>query len=254
VAAESSEPESASEGAESEPADSQQDRQPAPGGGGRAGPPGVGRGWAWWRRVGRDEAAEKRVKDPRRWRTRARVAVFALAGALLAVALAGRVTAKVGPFDTTVAVRPSLSGETLLRLPPLGTIGLDTHDWPLGLELRVDELGVDEAERLAENPELVDRLGDGLADQVQDALRRLALRSALVALAGGVAGALVARLSWRSAAGGLALGGLMVASVGAGTAATFNAEAVAEPRYSGLLTAAPTAGGDKERLVDRFDQ
>jgi predicted ribosomally synthesized peptide with SipW-like signal peptide len=182
------------------------------------------------------------------------VAVFALAGAAIALALAGRVSARVGPFDTTVAVRPSWSGDTLLRLAPLGSIGLDTHDWPLRLELRVDELGIDEAERFAENPELLDRVGDDLADQVRAALWRLALRCTLVALAGGLVGALVARANWRSAAAGLALGGLVVAGVGGGTAATFNAEAVAEPRYSGLLTAAPTAVGDVEAIVDRFGE
>jgi predicted phosphodiesterase len=42
--------------------------------------------------------------------------------------------------------------------------------------------------------------------------------------------------------------------VGAGTAATFDAEAVAEPRYSGLLTVAPTAVGDVEAIVDRFGE
>jgi predicted phosphodiesterase len=200
------------------------------------------------------EAEADRQRDWTRWRRRAKVVVFALAGATIALGLAGRVPARVGPFETTVAVRPSWTGETVLRLAPLGTIGLDTHDWPLRLELRVDELGLDEAERLAERPELIDRLGDDLADEVRTALVHLAVRCALVALAGGLAGALVARLSWRSAATGLALGGLVVVGVGGGAAATFNAEAVAEPKYSGILTAAPTAVGDVEDLVDRFGE
>jgi predicted phosphodiesterase len=173
---------------------------------------------------------------------------------VIALALAGRVAAKVGPFDTTVAVRPSWHGETLVRVAPLGTIGLDTHDWPLRLELRVDELGLDEAGRIAENPELVDRLGDDLADEVRSALVRLALRCALVGLAGGLLGALAARLSLRSAAAGLGCGALVVTSVGAGAAATFDAEAVAEPRYSGLLALAPTAVGDVEAIVERFGE
>jgi predicted phosphodiesterase len=173
---------------------------------------------------------------------------------VIALALAGRVAAKVGPFETTVAVRPSWHGETLVRVAPLGTIALDTHDWPLRVELRVDELGLDEAERIAENPELVDRLGDDLADEVRSALVRLALRCALVGLAGGVLGALAARLSLRSAAAGLGCGALVVTSVGTGVAATFDAEAVAEPRYSGLLALAPTAVGDVEAIVERFGE
>ncbi|HEX8803936.1 MAG TPA: metallophosphoesterase, partial [Acidimicrobiales bacterium] len=208
---------------------------------------------------GRGAAGDGRAVGERRsrwqtWRDRARVGTFALGGAVIALALAGRVPAKVGPFDTTMAVRPSWTGETVVRLAPLGTIGLDTHDWPLRLELRVDELGLDEAERIAEHPETVDTLGDDLADEVRAALVRLTVRCALLAVAGGVAGALAAKASWRSALTGLALGSLVVAGVGGGTAATFDPGAVAEPRYTGLLTVAPTAVGDVEDLVDRFGQ
>jgi predicted phosphodiesterase len=39
-----------------------------------------------------------------------------------------------------------------------------------------------------------------------------------------------------------------------GTAATFDAEAVAEPRYTGLLTVAPQAVGDVEAIVERFGE
>jgi predicted phosphodiesterase len=180
--------------------------------------------------------------------------VFALGGAVIALSLAGRIPAHVGPFDTTMAVRPSLSGETVVRLAPLGTIELDTHDAPLRLDLRVDELTLDEAERIAEDPALVDELGDDVADEVRRALVRLAIRCAVLAVAGGLAGALAARLTWRSAATGLVMGALLVGAVGGGTAATFNAEAVAEPRYTGLLTAAPTAVGDVESIVERFGE
>jgi predicted phosphodiesterase len=211
-----------------------------------------GRGGGTGGKAGPD--GERRKPRWRAWRGRGRITLFALAGAIVALAVAGRVPAKVGPFDTTVSVRPSWTGETVVRLSPLGTIGLDTHDWPLRLELRVEELGLDEAERIAENPQRVDQLGDDLADEVRAALVRLAVRCALLALAGGLAGALAARLSWRSAATGVAAGALVVVGVGAGTAATFDAEAVAEPRYSGLLTVAPTAVGDVEAIVDRFGE
>ena len=183
-----------------------------------------------------------------------RVALFALAGAALAVALLGRVPAKVGPFETTVGARPSLTGHTVVRLAPLGTIVLDTHDWPLALDLRIDEIAVADAERIAADPRAIDRLGDNAADEVRSALTRLAVRCVVVALLGGVAGALAARLRWRSAAIGVTVAGLFTASVGLGAAATFDAGAVAEPRYTGLLTRAPTAVGDVEAVLDRFGE
>ena len=185
---------------------------------------------------------------------RARTVLLSLAGAAIAVALLGRVPAKVGPFETTVAARPSLSGHTVVHLAPLGTIELDTHDWPLAIDLRVDEIAVADAERIARDPRAIERLGDDAADEVRSALVALAIRCVIVALAGGIAGALVARLSWRSAAAGAGLAGLFVATLGGGAAATFDAEAVAEPRYSGLLSRAPTAVGDIEAVLDRFGE
>ncbi|HET6950358.1 MAG TPA: metallophosphoesterase [Acidimicrobiales bacterium] len=185
---------------------------------------------------------------------RARIVGFAFVGAMLAVALLGHVPAKVGPFETTLAARPALTGHTIVHLAPLGTIDLDTHDWPLSLDLRVDEIGVADAEAIANDPRAVDRLGDQVADEVRSALLGLVVRCVLVALLGGVAGALAARLSWRAALGGVGVGSLMVVAVGGGAALTFDSGAVAEPRYTGLLTRAPTAVGDVERVLDRFGE
>jgi predicted phosphodiesterase len=196
-------------------------------------------------------AAVRRLRRRRPW---LRVALFALAGAVVAVALLGRVPAKVGPFETTLAARPSLTGHTVVHLAPLGTIDLDTHDWPLALDLRVDEIAVADAERIAADPTAIDRLGDDAADEVRSALVGLAVRCVVVGLLGGLAGALAARLSWRSAAVGVSVASVLVAGVGLGAAATFDAEAVAEPRYTGLLTRAPTAVGDVEAVLDRFGE
>jgi predicted phosphodiesterase len=212
----------------------------------------------------REEAAPETVeptggREPgaapvRRWGPTARVVLFALVGAASALALAGRVPAHVGPFDTTMGARPSLSGSTVVHLAPLGTIDLDTHDWPVRLDLRVEELGLDEAERIADNPQVIDNLGDDVADDVRAALVRLVLRCLLVATVGGIVGALAARLHWRSAVAGLATGAVLVAGAGVGAAATFDANAVAEPRYTGLLSRAPNAVGDVEDIIDRFGE
>ncbi|MGH9210648.1 MAG: metallophosphoesterase family protein [Acidimicrobiales bacterium] len=222
------------------------------------------RPWPLRRAAGTDAAGagpaapadpSRRTAVWRTWMPRLRTAGFALGGALLAVALTGRIEADVGPFDSTIAARPSLAGQTTVHLAPLGTIVLDTHDWPLAIDLRADQIGLQEAEAIAANPELLEReLGDQVADDVRDGLVRLAVRCTLAAIVGGLAGALIARLSWRSAAAGVAIGGLLVACTGAGTAATFDTNAVAEPHYTGLLTAAPAAVGDIETIVDRYGE
>lgn len=177
---------------------------------------------------------------------------LALLGAALAIVVAGNVHAPIGPFDTTLSARPALSGETLVRLAPLGTIEIDTHDSPIGLTLRVDELRLAEAERIAADPGVLESLEDDIAADARRALERVALRSALVAIIGGAVAGFAASPGLRSLVSGAATGAVLVGMLGAATYATFDAEAVAEPEYSGLLTVAPTAVGDVEGIVESF--
>lgn len=183
-----------------------------------------------------------------------RFAAMALAGAALALLLAGNVQAPVGPFDTTLSARPALSGETLVRLAPLGTIEIDTHDAPIGLTLRVDELRLDEAERIAADPAVLDSLEDDIAADARRALERVALRCALVSVLGGAIAGFAASPHLRSLLFGGLAGATLAAFLGLTTYTTFDADAVAEPEYSGLLTVAPTAVGDVEGIVDRFGE
>lgn len=189
-----------------------------------------------------------------RWGQTVRVLGVALVGASLAILVAGSVQAPVGPFDTTVSARPALTGETLVRLAPLGTIGIDTHDSPMRLTLRVDELRLAEAERIAENPEVLESLEGDIATDARRALARLAWRSAFVAVIGGAIAGFAVMPRLRSLVFGAGMGAALAGVLGAATYVTFDAEAVAEPEYSGLLTVAPTAVGDVEGIVDRFGE
>ena len=188
------------------------------------------------------------------WVGRARWVAFVLGGVVLALWVAGSVRAPIGPFDTTVRVWPSASGLTVVRLAPLGSIELDTHDAPLALEVRVDELRLDEAERIADDPDVLASVEDDIAADARRALRSVALRSLVVAVVGGIVGALIASFRLRSAVAGGVVGLLLAVVGGVSTASTFDADAVSEPTYSGLLTMAPTAVGDVEALVGRVGQ
>ena len=189
-----------------------------------------------------------------RLRRRTKVVVFAFAGAAIALALGGRVQTEVGPFDATLSARPALSGQTQVALAPLGTIELDTHDAPLNLEFRVDELRVDEAERIAENPLELESLEEDISADARGALLALALRAFLVAVAGGAIGALLASVRPDALLIGVATGAVLAMVVGGMATVTFDANAVAEPRYSGLLTVAPTAVGDLEAVADQLGE
>ena len=74
-------------------------------------------------------------------------------------------------------------------MAPLGTIRIDTHDAPIAIVARVDELRVDEAEAIARDPAVLEQFESEVVDDARSALRDLALRSLLVAMLGGILGA-----------------------------------------------------------------
>ena len=192
--------------------------------------------------------------DWRRLARRLRLAAFTFTGAGLGLLVAADVSAEVGPFDTTMSARPALTGRTTVRLAPLGSIELDSHTAPLALELRVDELRLAEAEEIARDPGVLESLEDDIAADVRRALLLLAGRSLLVATIGGCIGAFAASPRMASIVSGAASGAALTAVLALTTASTFDTDAVAEPRYSGLLTIAPTAVGDVEGVVNRFGE
>ncbi|GAB4002006.1 hypothetical protein GCM10029992_39020 [Glycomyces albus] len=66
--------------------------------------------------------------------------------------LAGGTEADIGPFDTTLAVKPDLHGETVVDIPPLGDVVFDSHDGPLGLNMRLDSVDPQEAQVIINTP------------------------------------------------------------------------------------------------------
>ena len=179
--------------------------------------------------------------------------VVSLAGATLGVMAFGDTPAAIGPFDATFSARPSLRGGTEVHLAPLGRISLDSHEGPLGLDLRVDELRPEEAQAIAEDPTVLEGLEDELDDEVRSAVRRLALRILVTAAVGGAVVSGLRRFRPRE----VLIGGLVAVLAAGGSmgvaARTWRSESLAEPRYSGVLALAPTAVGDAREVIDKLD-
>jgi predicted phosphodiesterase len=177
-----------------------------------------------------------------------------LAGAALAILVAGQENARVGPVDVHLALMPSLHGGTVLRVPPLGTLGFDTHDGWLALHASVEELRTDVARNLAQDPGGLATVGDRVGSDLHTALLHLALRAAAAALVGAALLALVVFRSWRRVA--LSVGlctASLLATVGV-AAGTWRPSSIREPRYTGLVASAPTAIGSAEQIIANFSQ
>lgn len=176
-----------------------------------------------------------------------------LVGAWLGLLVVGSVRTPVGPVNTTMALRPSLSGGTKIDVPPLGALSLDSHVAPVRLDVDVDQLDPPRAQELVDHPDRISGLQDEVVHDVEHGTFDLAVRSCVAVVAGaGLLGLAVYRRPRPAlTAGGLALA--LLAASGASAYATWNPKSVLEPRFSGLLSSAPSVIGNARSIVTEFD-
>lgn len=176
-----------------------------------------------------------------------------LLGAWLGLLIVGAVRTPVGPVDTNMALRPSLSGGTKINVSPLGALELDSHTAPIRLDVDIDRLDPVRSQALVQHPERLAGLQEEIGQDVTDGTRELALRSCVAVVSGATAlGLAVYRRPRRAlAAGGLALA--LLAASGVSAWATWNPKSVLEPKFSGLLSSAPSVVGNARSIVTEFD-
>ncbi|WP_327116411.1 metallophosphoesterase [Streptomyces sp. NBC_01341] len=174
-------------------------------------------------------------------------------GAWLGLLVVGSVRTPVGPMDTTMTLRPSVSGGTKINVSPLGALELDSHHAPVRLDVDVDQLDPERSQALVKHPERLSGLQREVTDDVASGTRELAWRSCVAVVSGATAlGLVVYRRPRRAlAAGGLALA--LLAASGVSAYATWNPKSVLEPKFSGLLSSAPSVVGDARSIVTEFD-
>lgn len=212
-----------------------------------------------WREVNGYRGGVDRLRDLV-WRHRMTAA--ALLGCLALGAAAGALSFAVQP-DTVGSLGPGAvtidagvrSSETVLDLPPLGRLVADSHQGPVGFDVRVDRIDLAQAGalagELARGSDPVERLRSDIDDDLRPLLRGLILRSVAVALvAGVVVGLMLPRRRVRYVAA-TTVGSLgFVAVAGAMTFSSFSPTAFDQPRFEGSLAAAPDIVNTVQRHID----
>lgn len=207
---------------------------------------------SWWPPHGRSPHARSHPRIRRALLTVA-VVVAALVGGGVGLLLGGATGAEIGPVDTRMSLRPVLEGGTTVEIPPLGSLSLDSHDGPFGLQVQVSGLDIDDTATLFRVPGSLEGLENRLAADVRAGVIRAAVRGSAAATLGA---AVLGLLAFRRVRLAVVCGGTAFAVVvvgGAVAAATWDPDSVAEPEFEGLLASAPALVGDAADIVDNFD-
>ncbi|MDQ0991744.1 metallophosphoesterase [Streptomyces sp. V3I7] len=205
------------------------------------------------RRAGGSRPALELSARPHPWARALGMTAVVLIGAWLGLLVVGNVRTPVGPMNTTMTLRPSFTGGTKINVSPLGALTLDSHVAPVRLDVNVDQLDPLRAQALIDHPERLSGLQDEIARDVERGTADLAVRSCVAVVVGATTlGLAVYRRPRRAlAAGGLAL--TLLAASGATAYATWNPKSVLEPKFSGLLSSAPSLVGNARSIVTEFD-
>ena len=193
------------------------------------------------------------------WRRRGRRAglwaarvALALVGALIAVLLFARISAPIGPFDATLAIRPG-SGGAEVAVPPLGSLAADVFDGPLRLDVQLQRVDQARAEALANDPVRLAGVVDRVTEDLRSAVVKLVVITVLTAIAGAALVSWVVLRRRREPAIAAGLAGALLLGIGGVGAATWRPEALSTPTYTGLLVNANSLIGSAQDLVARFD-
>ena len=181
------------------------------------------------------------------------IVVVGLAGAWLGLQLGGHAAAQIGPVRTEMAIQPALAGETVVRVPPLGSLDLASHHGPLRLTVDVQQLSEQAVKHLIADPGELSGLPARAARDLRHGLITVAVHAAIAVAACGLLLGLVVfrRRIWRAvAATGVSLA--VLAASGGIAAATWNPRSIFEPRYTGLLAGAPSLVGNVQDIAIRF--
>ena len=181
------------------------------------------------------------------------IVFIGLVGAWLGLLVGGRMTTSIGPLEARLTIEVSPTGGSVLSLPPLGELSLKTHDGPFRLHADVTQINEADAREIFNDPQSLHGLPAQVSADLESAVRQLIWRAAASAVLGAVLlGIPVFRRRYRRAllAGAVAL--VAITSGGAAAAATWNPQAINEPRYTGLLASAPSVVGDAGDIVTDF--
>ncbi|MDF5754506.1 metallophosphoesterase [Spongiactinospora sp. TRM90649] len=201
-------------------------------------------------RAGRRVGERPLVRRASRWTAIVLVAGF---GAWLGIAVSGGVHSSLGPVEVGMSLRPAWDGQTVVDVNPLGTLLFDSHDAPLRLRVTLENIDQEQARAMIEDPRLADRLPELIEQDLRAGVTELVIRSALFSLAGALLAGLIVFRRVRVAMATLMVATVCVVGTGTLAAATFRPQSLIEPRYTGLLTGAPSLVGSAESIVTRFE-
>jgi len=162
-----------------------------------------------------------------------------IVGAWIAVVIWGGTSGDLGMITVHASIRPSLSGQTVMIVPPLGSVSAKTHTAPLSIDLRFDQMSIEGAAQWVKHHKSPQAAADGVEKGIKQVAYRLAWLAIAVATLGALCASALIRPGWKKIIAGTMVGVLGVAIPMAFTILTYNKSAFQNAEFAGEMARAP---------------
>jgi len=177
---------------------------------------------------------------------------LAVVGTIFGVMLFGTTTLSSGPFSAELSIKPSLHGKTVIDLGPLGKISFQSHRGPLIVDVKLSSISPETASKFLKSTNNFKDYNPDLSGDLKKSFRNILLNSILSGLIASFLIILIAFRRWRIAVYGAFISLLFNLIILSTAFATYKPEAISQPKYQGLVTAAPTLIGSAKDISANF--
>lgn len=182
------------------------------------------------------------------------VYLAALILSITSIFLAGSKNFEIKGLSVTAAIKPAVKGQTSINVPPFGKVQADTHKTPVNVNITLDRISIDDIKDIVDKNATKQSLLNDFEPEINKAVRGWFLK--LVAL--GIAGGLMAPLLFRKNINinkiiiCAIIGGIASFSLLGLTMKTYDSKAFRQPRFSGMLSAAPWLLDAAQKKLESF--
>lgn len=168
------------------------------------------------------------------------IPLFAIIGSVVFVNLFAKVDFNLQALQATLSIRSSLTGNTTLRVTPVGEVRAQTHITPLSVTISLENIDPDRLESILDGAAEQDTLVKEAKAAILGAVRKLINLTLALSVGGGLFGLIILqRRSWKEMLLGGLIGLVTASSFLFGTYKTFDIQKFQNPDYVGVIKAAP---------------
>lgn len=180
--------------------------------------------------------------------------IMALVVALLLMVVMGEMTLSILGIEFQASITVSERGVTEVVIPPVGSITAETHLTPLKIRLMLQNINIEMLQNLIKEAPLSSELAQDIKSELQRIALVFVLHLFLLAVIGGMLGAiLISGRRLKPAVCGAIAGGALCLLIVFSTFTTYQVEKFRTPQYHGALKAAPWAIDMAEKAFQQFN-